>query len=108
LRSIPASVRTPSTPTTTITTVRAFGMTILRVRRAVPTVGAVERREHRNTPHAYFPKVLYFAGRPTVAGKPVFAADCGQPLPFKVGAAICCYCDAGHLSMGYQRGSYFR
>ena len=35
--------------------------------RTAPPVGTVERREHRNTPPAYFPKVLYSAGRPTVA-----------------------------------------
>lgn len=67
--------------------------------RTNPPAGSVDRREHRNTPPAYSPRVLYFAGRPTVAELPVFAADCGPPLPIKVGTAISCYEQPAPLSM---------
>jgi hypothetical protein len=70
--------------------------------RTDPPAGSVDRREHRNTPPAYSPRVLYFAGRPTVAELPVFAADCGLPLPIKVGAAIWCYEQPAPLSMRQQ------
>lgn len=72
--------------------------------RANPPAGSVDRREHRNTPPAYSPRVLYFAGRATVAELPVFAADCGLPLPIKVGAAIGRYGLQPRLSMQCESG----
>ena len=65
---ITAAVATiaPSTTPKPNLTKYALRMTRLRARRTVPPAGPVERREHRNTSPAYSPKVLYFAGRPTV------------------------------------------
>ena len=80
------ALRLPSSSTRT-SNVLNFSSPLCIVHTDSPA-GSVDRREHRNTPPAYSPRVLYFAGRPTVAELPVFAADCGLPLPIKVGAAI--------------------